>query len=93
MATKTKTGRKRGRKPSLLTVTDKGDYKAELEALLRILAKSIENCKGYGMASLTREYRETAKEYHELTGEDPSDDLLSRFASGGKAGTDDLGTA
>lgn len=76
--------------PDLIEASESGDYRAQMEALLGLLAQAVTaNPK---KAALAKEYRETAQALEELkrdtVGDDPISDLIAEHEADGTTAPD-----
>lgn len=80
-----------GERPPLIEATKDGDRLEALRALTIVLAESIVDNNGRGLASLSREYRETTMALKELEDEVPADDRIGKLVAEGAARAHRLG--
>lgn len=75
----------------LIEATKDGDQMGALNALALTLAEQISVNKGHGLASLSKEYRETLAAIKELREAEPGDDSIGRLVAEGAARAHRLG--
>ena len=75
----------------LSVATGENDVLGALDALSMVLAEAIDRNKGHGLASLSREYRETVMAADEIRKSKPDDDAIGRLVAEGAARAHRLG--